>query len=75
MILNPITPNAETGNKFAAVDKVGFGQCFDVSKRTVDDWLAAGLPHFKLSSRCVRIPVVEASEWVRQRYFQQRHAV
>jgi hypothetical protein len=68
-------PDAETGNKFSAVDKVGFGQLFDVSKRTVDAWLAAGLPHLKLSSRMVRIPLVEASQWVREKYLTQRRAV
>lgn len=57
-----------TGTQFAALDKVGFGQQFDVSKRTVDGWLADGLPHLKLSARCVRIPVAEASAWVRKNF-------
>jgi hypothetical protein len=65
--------DGESGSKVAALDKVGFGQQFDVSKRTVDAWIAAGLPHLKLSSRMVRIPLVEASAWVRERFLIQRH--
>jgi hypothetical protein len=68
------TTDAATGNKFTALDKVGFGQQFDVSKRTVDGWLADGLPHLKLSPRCVRIPVVEASAWVKEKFLTQRRA-
>ena len=71
---NEIRPEAETGPKFEALDKTGFGQRFDVSKRTVDDWLSQGLPHFKLSARCVRIPLLEGRDWVRSKYFVQRRA-
>jgi hypothetical protein len=64
---------AVTGDdKFAALDKVSFGQRFGVSKRTVDNWLLAGCPHLKLSARMVRLPVVEASEWVKNRFLTQR---
>ena len=66
------TPDAATGTQFAALDKEGFGQQFDVSKRTVDGWLADGLPHLKLSARCVRIPVSEGSDWVKRKFFTQR---
>jgi len=67
--------DAATGNKFAALDKVGFGQQFDVSKRTVDGWLADGLPHLKLSARCVRIPDAEGAAWVEEKFLTQRRAV
>lgn len=75
MTLNQVqTPDPARGNQFAATDKSAFGQRFDVSKRTVDSWLAAGLPHLKLSPRCVRIPVAEGSEWVREHFLTQRRA-
>lgn len=66
-------PEAATA-QFAALDKVGFGQQFDVSKRTVDSWLADGLPHLKLSARCVRIPVADGAEWVRRKFLTNRRA-
>ena len=60
------------GANLAAVDKITFGQLFDVSKRTVDAWLAAGCPHLKLSSRMVRVPVAAGTAWVKERYLIQR---
>jgi hypothetical protein len=68
-------PEAATGNKLAALGKVEFGQQFGVSKRTVDGWLACGCPHLKLSSRMVRLPVVEASAWVKEKFLTKRRAV
>lgn len=55
-----------------AESKFQFAARFSVSKRTVDSWLARGCPHLKLSARCVRIPLTEASAWVKENYFTQR---
>jgi hypothetical protein len=68
----PQSPEVATGTQFAALDKVAFGERFDVSKRTVDAWLADGLPHLKLSARCVRIPIGEGADWVRKKFMTQR---
>ena len=69
------SPAAVTGeSNLAAMDKVSFGQRFKVSKRTVDNWIATGCPHLKLSARMVRLPLVEATEWVKERYMTQRRA-
>lgn len=57
-----------------AENKILFGQRFSVSKRTVDSWLARGCPHLKLSARCVRVPVAEATQWVKENYFTQRRS-
>ncbi len=57
-----------------AENKVEFAARFSVSKRTVDAWLARGCPNLKLSARCVRLPVAEASQWVREHYLTQRRA-
>jgi hypothetical protein len=65
-------PETATGYKFAALDKTSFGQRFGVSKRTVDSWLASGCPHLKLSARMVRLPVIEASAWVQEKFLTQR---
>lgn len=72
-----IQPDAIAGNKdeMAALNKVEFGRRFSVSKRTVDQWLSIGCPHLKLSERMVRIPLAEATQWVHDKYFQQRRTV
>lgn len=67
-------PDAASGKDVAALDKLAFGQLFDVSKRTVDSWLAAGCPHLKLSARMVRIPLAEGVAWVKERFTTQRRA-
>ena len=75
MQINAVTPDTATGDeKLAALDKVTFGQRFDVSKRTVDSWLSCGCPHLKLSARMVRIPVIEGTQWVKERFLQRRSA-
>jgi hypothetical protein len=55
-----------------AESKFEFAARFSVSKRTVDSWLARGCPHLKLSARCVRLPVAEATEWVKDHFTQRR---
>ncbi len=57
-----------------AESKFQFAARFSVSKRTIDAWLARGCPHLKLSARCVRLPVAEATQWVHENYFTQRRA-
>lgn len=61
-------------DEHSALNKVEFGRRFQVSKRTVDGWLASGCPHLKLSPRCVRVPVVEATNWVKTHFLTQRRA-
>jgi hypothetical protein len=68
-------PEVATGHdKLAAVDKNEFGRMHDVSKRTVDGWIHDGCPHLKISPRMVRLPLPEASDWVRNRFLQRRVA-
>ena len=71
--INTINPEATNGEtRLVAMDKNDFSALFSVSKRTLDSWLAIGLPHLKLSARQVRIPVLEATQWVHERFLQRR---
>jgi len=73
-------PEADTGNeKLTANDNpVTFGTKRDVARmlqmsvRTVDNFLAAGLPHVKISKRRVRFDIPECREWFKRNYGQQR---
>jgi len=51
-----------------ATDKRGYANRWRTSVRTCDNWLASGLPHFKLSPRRVRICVSEADQWMREQF-------
>lgn len=51
-----------------ATDKRGYANRWQTSVRTCDNWLARGLPHFKLSPRRVRICVSEADQWMREQF-------
>ena len=75
MIENAITPDAATGQeKLAAMDKNSFAARYEVSRRTCDSWIQKGLPILKLSERAVRIPLPDADQWVREKFFTQRRA-
>jgi hypothetical protein len=41
---------------------------WQVSRRTITNWLHEGLPHVKTGARSVRIIAVEADEWVRRKW-------
>ena len=47
--------------------KKQFAERLSVSLRTVDNLLARGMPHVKLTRKLVRIPRVAADEWIAQR--------
>ena len=70
------TPAAATGDTTLAApvafDKLAYARRWGMSRRTVDNWLAAGLPHLKFGARRVRILPGEADEWLRQRFSTQR---
>ena len=67
-----LTPDTAPGNTPAVTDKKGFAAHWLFSVRTVDNLLRAGLPHFAVGRRRVRICVPEADQWMRERYGQQR---
>ena len=58
----------------AITDKKGYGQRWQSSVRTVDNWLKAGLPHLKIGARRVRIQVEEADTWMHDRFAVQHHS-
>ena len=45
-----------------------------VSPRTVDNWLAQGCPHLKISDRLTLFDLEEVSAWLKQRFGVQRRA-
>lgn len=45
-----------------------FATHLGVSLRSVDNYLADGLPHIKLGERTVRIEFRDAMDWVRNRF-------
>ncbi len=67
-------PDTATGNKLAAeiTDKRGYAARWQFSLRTVDNLIAAGLPHCKIGKRRVRILIPEADAWMRDRFHVQR---
>lgn len=73
-------PESGTGNaKLSATDNPAtFGSKKDVaamlqmSVRSVDNYLAAGLPHIKISSRRVRFDLPECRQWFKEQFGQQR---
>ena len=71
-------PDAGAGNPTPLAneitDKHGYGRRWGVCARTLDNWLAAGLPHLKLSQRMVRIDIVAADAWLKEKFGTQRRA-
>jgi excisionase family DNA binding protein len=55
----PITPEYENKRQLAA--RLG------VSVRTIDNLLARGLPHIKLTRKLTRFPRVPVNEWLAER--------
>jgi predicted DNA-binding transcriptional regulator AlpA len=75
------SPETETdAQKFSATNNnpATFGSKKDVARmlqmsvRSVDNFLAAGLPHVKISSRRVRFDLPECRQWFKERFGQQR---
>lgn len=48
-------------------NKKQFAERLGVSLRTVDNLLAKGLPHVKLTRKLIRIPRAAADEWMAER--------
>jgi hypothetical protein len=67
-------PDASTGNKLAAeiTDKRGYAQRWGFSVRHIDNLLSQGLPHLKIGKRRVRIIILEADAWMRERFGTRR---
>jgi hypothetical protein len=73
-------PDTDTGfNKLSVSSNTpSFGSKRDVaamlqmSVRSVDNYLAAGLPHVKVSPRRVRFDLEECRVWFKQQFGQQR---
>ena len=69
------TPEADTGKNLPVVlDKRGYADRWHFSVRTIDNFLAQGLPHFKIGKRRVRISVPEADAWMREKFAIQRRS-
>ena len=69
------SPHATGGNDVSGAticDKRAYASRWQSSVRTVDGWLAQGLPHLKIGSRRVRINVVEADQWMHSKFSAQR---
>jgi len=60
----------ETLNRFGS--KRDVAAMVGMSIRSVDNFLAAGLPHVKLSKRRVRFDLPECREWFKKQFGQQR---
>jgi hypothetical protein len=72
-------PATDTGANLSATDTLPvFGNKRDVARmlqmstRSVDNYLAAGLPHIKVSSRRVRFDLGECRVWFKEQFGQQR---
>lgn len=53
-------------------DKRGYAARWQLSTRTVSNLLAQGLPHCAVGSRRVRIIVLEADRWMREKFGTRR---
>ena len=54
------------------VNKRELAAIIGVSVRSIDNFLAAGLVHFRLTARCIRFDVTEVRAWMKERYATQR---
>jgi hypothetical protein len=54
------------------VDKDGFAARWGHKRRSVDNWLAQGLPHYRVGERRVRIFIPEADAWMREKFHVRR---
>jgi len=52
--------------------KKDFAQHIRVSPRSVDQMLANGMPHMRISNRMVRINFAEATQWLEEHFRVQR---
>ena len=61
-----------TNHATIITDKDGFARRWGFSRRTVDNFLAQGLPHLKVGTRRVRIVVAEGDAWMRENFATRR---
>jgi hypothetical protein len=61
------------GPSTGILTKSAYAARWQVCKRTVDNWLAKGLPHFRIGERCLRIDPDVADSWMRDVFGTQRH--
>lgn len=54
------------------VDKTAVARFVKVSKRCIDGHMANGMPHLKLSPRCVRFDLDEVKAWLSKKYGTRR---
>src|SRR5690242_4418132 len=73
------TPESASGalnlaaNNEPVTDKRGYAKRVKLSPRTIENFLATGMPHWKIGKRRVRIVVSEADAWMRERFGAQRY--
>lgn len=53
-------------------DKKAIAEMLGMSTRSVDNFLAAGMPHMKFGARCVRFDVDEVRAWLKAQYGHRR---
>jgi hypothetical protein len=56
----------------SVTDKRGYGDRVGFSIRTIDNFLADGMPHLKVGQRRVRIFVDEADAWMKEKFHTRR---
>ena len=67
---------AVNGNNTPALDKKrDIAEMINVSVRSVDNLIADGCPHIKLTPRCVRFDRAEVKAWLKQKYGQQSRKI
>jgi hypothetical protein len=75
MTKTQIPPDAVTGEPKLAdeiTDKCGYGKRWQHSVRSVDNWIAQGLPHVRIGERRTRIVIAEADAWMIRRFGRRR---
>jgi hypothetical protein len=55
-------------------DKRGYAGHWQSSTRSVDNWIARGMPCLRIGKRKVRILTSEADAWMREQFGGQRRA-
>ena len=80
-VINDTTPAAAAGNQSLAAVPTRYGSKRDVaamlqmSVRTVDNFVAAGCPHLRVSSRRLRFDMGEVRQWLADNFRTSRRAV
>jgi hypothetical protein len=72
---NAQLPNVSTGSILEAqvvTDKRGFAARWQLSPRTISNFLAQGMPHCRCGERRVRIVVCEGDAWMKERFGTRR---